>query len=87
MDLLSMPIKKHKIMYAADDNKQNKALYQWFIQKRSQNMPVSGPVLCDNSKLHDGTGQFKASKGWLWLTLIFVNHDHKFVFQLFHISE
>ena len=41
--------KKHKIMQTAEDDKLDEALYQWFIQKRSQNMTVSGPVLCEKA--------------------------------------
>ena len=63
---------KRKIMRMAADDKLDEALYLWFVQKRSQGMPVSGPVLSEkatqlNSKIHgDSAPDFKASKGWLW---------------------
>ena len=44
-----------------------------FAQKRSQNMPISGPVLCKKAvqlhrQLHNGESvpPFQASRGWLW---------------------
>ena len=72
MESLSYSKKKRKIMRMAADDKLDEALYLWFVQKRSQGMPISGPVLCEkatqlNSKIHgDSAPDFKASKGWLW---------------------
>ena len=63
-------------MRLADDEKLDKAVHLWFIQKRSQDMPISGPVLCEkatqlHAQLHDGDpdnleSSFQASRGWLW---------------------
>ena len=56
---LDVSTKKHKVMTLADDDTLDQALYLWFIQKRSQNLLVSGPVLCEKARLihvqiHDG---------------------------------
>ncbi|XP_057667238.1 jerky protein homolog-like [Diorhabda carinulata] len=45
------------------------AVYKWFIQKRCQGEPISGPILCEkavqfNEKL-EGPSNFEASSGWL----------------------
>jgi len=72
MDSLSFCKKGRKIMRMAADDKLDEALYLWFVQKRSQGMPVSGPILCAKaSLLHakmngDSAPEFKASRGWLW---------------------
>ena len=72
MESLSYNNKKRKIMRMAADDKLDEALNLWFVQKRSQGMPVRGPVLSEkatqlNSKIHaDSAPEFKASKGWLW---------------------
>ena len=74
LDNLAMS-KKRKVMRIAEDNKLDEALYLWFIQRRSQGMPISGPILCEKAlqlynKLHEGEGEsvspFTASRGWLW---------------------
>ena len=33
----------------ANDHKLDEAVYHWFVQKQSQDMPVSGPVLCEKA--------------------------------------
>jgi len=47
----------------------NVMTYQWFVQARSQGIPLSGPIITTkagemNKKL-DGDPNFKASTGWL----------------------
>lgn len=46
----------------------NKALLKWFTTMRSENVPISGPILkekaCDFAK-EMGIGNFQASEGWL----------------------
>ena len=72
MDNLSVCKKQRKTMRMADDDKLDEALFLWFVQKRSQGMPISGPLLCEkaiqlNSKLYgESAPPFKASRGWLW---------------------
>ena len=68
-----MSKKGRKVMHLANDDKLDEAVYQWFVQKRSQNMPVNGPVLCEKAVqlhklLHEGDAvpPFQASRGWLW---------------------
>lgn len=48
-------------------------VYLWFVQKRSESMPVSGPLLCEKANLFhqllhsdDEEPSFTASSGWLW---------------------
>ena len=58
-----------KIMRMAADDKLDEALYLWFVQKRSQSMPVSGPVLCEkatqlHTKIHgDSAPEFMGGCG------------------------
>ena len=73
MEGLAMNSKGRKVMRLADDEELDKAVYLWFIQKRSQDMPISGPVLCEKATqlhalLHVGAPEssFQASRGWLW---------------------
>ena len=66
-------------MRLAKDEDLDKALYLWFIQKRSKGVPINRPVLNKKSKqfneqLHAGEAtspSFTASSGWLWR---FYNH-------------
>lgn len=58
-----------KTMKMADDAQLDSALYMWFIQRRSEGVPLSGPMVMEkalllNSKL-GGNEDFKASSGWL----------------------
>ena len=63
--------KGHKIMRLADDDKLDEVLYLlWFVQKGSQDMPVSRPILNEksmqlHSKLQEGEpmAEFQASRG------------------------
>ena len=72
MDSLAMS-KKRKVMRLADDDKLDQALFLWFVQKRSQNLPISGPVLCEkaaimHAQIHAGESvpPFQGSRSWLW---------------------
>ena len=51
MDGLGASSKKRKIMCMSDDNKLDEALYLWFVQERTQDIPVSGPIpiLCEKA--------------------------------------
>ena len=60
-----------KVMKLAVDDKLDQAVYTWFKQKRSEGVPVSGPMLCEKdtllSKLLNGDDStFIASEGWKW---------------------
>ena len=69
MENMAMNKKGHKVMRLAIDHKLDETVYQWFIQKRSQDMPFSGPVLCEKAvQLHVGNSvpPFQASRSWLW---------------------
>ena len=60
---------KRKTMKMASDSVLDDALYLWFAQKRSQGIPISGPILMAkaldlNEKINQDQ-QFKASSGWL----------------------
>ena len=73
MENMAMNKKGHKVMRLAIDHKLDETVYQWFIQKRSQDMPFSGPVLCEkavqlHAQLHVGNSvpPFQASRSWLW---------------------
>ena len=61
---------KRKTMKTASNTRLDDALYLWFSQKRSQGIPISGPILMAkalelNEKLDPNNQQFKASTGWL----------------------
>jgi hypothetical protein len=61
---------KRRTVKKATDSSLDDALYLWFTQKRSQGIPVSGPILMAkalelNKELHPGDQNFKASQGWL----------------------
>uniref|UniRef100_A0A2S2R2Q4 Jerky-like n=1 Tax=Sipha flava TaxID=143950 RepID=A0A2S2R2Q4_9HEMI len=62
-------VKSRKTMKPAKYEQLDNVLYQWFIQARSQGIPLSGPIIMAkasiiNKKL-DGDPNFKASMGWL----------------------
>lgn len=62
-------VKTRKTMKPARYEELDNAVYQWFIQARSQGIPISGPIIMTkaiefNKKL-DGDPNFKASTGWL----------------------
>ena len=60
-----------KTMKAAQDEKLDEAVAMWFMQKRSEGVPISGPILTAKAlqfhmKLYpDGGEELKASTGWL----------------------
>lgn len=61
--------KKRKTMKRAANEALDTALYLWFVQKRSEGIPLSGPFIAEkalqfNAKLN-GDASFKASTGWL----------------------
>lgn len=61
--------KKRKTMKMAKHSAVDDALYIWSTQKRSQGVPLSGPLLTEkalffNQKLTEDS-TFKASQGWL----------------------
>ena len=66
--------KVRKVMRLGKDEQLEEALYMWFVQKRGQGNPVSGPLLAEKAKqlhdmLHEGCSNapsFTASAGWLW---------------------
>ena len=74
MESLSVCPKERKIMHLAKDGQLDEALYLWYIQKRSQGIPVTGPIMTEKAQmfyqqLHvddDFSLSFKASAGWLW---------------------
>ena len=46
--------KGRKVMRLAKDDKFDEAVYQCFFQKRSLDMPISGPILCVKAlQLHE----------------------------------
>ena len=62
MESLAMSSKGRKVMRMADDEKLDEAVYLWFVQKRSQDFPVSGPILCEkavqlHAQLHQGDSE------------------------------
>lgn len=62
-------VKKRKTMKKPANEALDNALYLWFIQKRSEGIPLSGPIVAEkalqfNTKLN-GDVTFKASNGWL----------------------
>lgn len=62
-------VKTRKTMKSAKYEQLDNAMYQWFIQARSQGIPLSGPIIMAkavvmNKKLN-GDPNFKASVGWL----------------------
>lgn len=69
MESLDGRPKKRKTMKKAANEDLDTALYLWFIQKRAEGIPLSGPIIAEkaiffNSKMN-GDASFKASSGWL----------------------
>lgn len=69
MESLDGRTKQRKTMKGAANEALDTALYLWFIQKRSEGVPLSGPIVAEkalffNTKLN-GDPSFKASCGWL----------------------
>ena len=57
-----------KRMRLTNDNNLDQALYHWFVQARSDGMPISGPVVCAKAtsldkQLNGEDATFKASSG------------------------
>lgn len=62
-------VQTRKTMKAAKYKQLDNAMYQWFIQARSQGIPLSGPIIMAkavvmNKKLN-ADPNFKASVGWI----------------------
>lgn len=69
MESVDSRARNRKTMKKAENDALDKALYLWFVQKRSEGIPLSGPIIAEkalffNEKL-DGSSGFKASSGWL----------------------
>uniref|UniRef100_A0A674KH34 HTH CENPB-type domain-containing protein n=1 Tax=Terrapene triunguis TaxID=2587831 RepID=A0A674KH34_9SAUR len=61
--------KRRKVKFANDESLDS-ALYQWFVQARSEGVPISGPILKAQAEKFDrlingNESKFKASNGWL----------------------
>ncbi|CAF3287422.1 unnamed protein product [Rotaria socialis] len=60
---------KRKILHV-NSRELDEKVYEWFVQQRSKNIPISGPILQEKSRevaesLGDKMDSFKASNGWL----------------------
>lgn len=69
MQSMDGDVRTRKTMKPAKYDELDTAMYRWFIQARSQGIPLSGPIIMAkavemNNKL-DGDSSFKASIGWL----------------------
>ena len=51
MESLSVSLKECKIIRLTKDEQVDEALYTWYIQKRSQEIPVTGPILTEKAQL------------------------------------
>lgn len=63
-------VKNRKTVKSATNVALDEAVFLWFLQKRNEGIPISGPILCEkalmfNEKLNGDAG-FKASEGWLY---------------------
>lgn len=61
---------KRKNLKTSEFPKMEKALYDWFMKKRADNVPVSSEVLVKKAKmLHNSikehSGEFRGSSGWI----------------------
>ena len=71
-EMVDMGMKKQaKVMKLSDDRRLDQAVFLWFRQKRSEGVPISGPLLCKKalelSRILQGEElKFKASEGWKW---------------------
>lgn len=69
MESIDAQPNKRKTMKMAKNSSIDDALYLWFTQKRSQGVPLSGPLLAEKamffSQKMDENSTFKASQGWL----------------------
>lgn len=73
MESLLVCSKERKIMRLADDEKVDEAVYLWYVQKRSEGIPITGPILREKAQLFhqqlhgdNYSSTFKASTGWQW---------------------
>ncbi|XP_053886759.1 tigger transposable element derived 5-like [Malaclemys terrapin pileata] len=62
-------LQRKKVKFANDESL-GSALYQWFVQARSEGVPISGPILKAQAEKFDrlingNESKFKASNGWL----------------------
>ncbi|KAG6937576.1 tigger transposable element derived 5 [Chelydra serpentina] len=62
-------LQRKKVKFA-NDERLDSALYQWFVQARSEGVPISGPILKAQAEKFDrlingNDSKFKASNGWL----------------------
>uniref|UniRef100_A0A452HST6 HTH CENPB-type domain-containing protein n=1 Tax=Gopherus agassizii TaxID=38772 RepID=A0A452HST6_9SAUR len=62
-------LQRKKVKFANNDSLDS-ALYQWFVQARSEGVPISGPILKAQAEKFDrlingNESKFKASNGWL----------------------
>lgn len=69
MESMDGRAKNRKTMKKATNEALDTALCLWFVQKRSEGVPLSGPIVAEkalqfNAKLN-GDSSFKASVGWL----------------------
>jgi hypothetical protein len=60
---------KKNMMRRVGNGKVHDAVYKWFLQKRSQGQPISGPVVLERALVYSdtlgGDPQFQESKDWL----------------------
>ena len=73
IESLSVCSNERKIMRLAEDEKVDEAVYLWYVQKRSQGIPITGPVLREKAQLFHQqlqcdkpSSSFQASTGWQW---------------------
>lgn len=68
METLDGQPKKRKTMKSATNGTVDTAVWLWFVQKRSEGVPLSGPMVCEKAILFNekmnGNPEFKASSGW-----------------------
>ncbi|XKL60062.1 hypothetical protein PGB90_001078 [Kerria lacca] len=80
MESLNGQPKVRKTMKKAANETLESALYLWYIQKRSENIPLSSPIIAEkakffNSKLHGDPISKQVLVGWIILkiSMEFVN--------------
>lgn len=60
--------KKRKTMKLPQNPVLDKCVYVWFAQKRSEGVPITGPLLCEKARFFSnalGDSDFGATDGWL----------------------
>ena len=63
-----VPLDKRQNLRKTGNEEINSLIYEWFRAARSKNVPVSGPLIQEKTKLFAeelGIDTFKASNGWL----------------------